>query len=118
MSMIDGGALLRALMGTPRGHDLLPPNLAAQLPPLRSTEGQGQDVLCRVKLFTPAGSWTWYLIEYDPDEQVAFAWVKSGLDPAYDELGYVSIAELDELNAAVERDHHYSPEPLRTVRPR
>lgn len=74
------------------------------------------DPIARVKLFTPDSSWTWYLTEFD-GESTAF-----GLVIGHEtELGYI---DLDELSAArgplrlpIERDIHFTPAPLSTVRP-
>jgi hypothetical protein len=52
--------------------ELLPPELAATLPPLYSQEGRGEEALATVKFFTPWTSWTWYASEYDPEERIFF----------------------------------------------
>ena len=92
-------------------YDLIPAELAAQLPPLYSMENE-KDPLVRVKLFTPTSNWTWFLFEYSPEDQIAFGLVK-GLES---ELGYVSIEELASavgpLGLKVERDLYWTPKPL------
>jgi len=60
-----------------------------------------------VKLFNPAGIGTWYLSELDPERNVAF-----GLCCLHEnELGYVSIDELQEFRGAlglgIERDRMF-----------
>jgi hypothetical protein len=45
---------------------LLPGNIAKQLPPLYSQEEQGENAIAVVKFFTPWTGWTWYASEYDP----------------------------------------------------
>jgi hypothetical protein len=92
--------------------------VAATLPPLRSTDGG--DPLVLVKLFDPCSRWTWYLIECDPIDGVAFGFVVSGLGDDCDELGYVSIDELEDvrnrLGLPLERDLHWTPVKLSAVR--
>lgn len=46
----------------------------AGLPPLYSQENV-EDPLVLVKVFDPAGSWTWFLTEWDPDHNLAFGLV-------------------------------------------
>ena len=60
-----------------------------------------------VKLFNPTGIGTWYLSELDPERNVAF-----GLCCLHEnELGYVSIDELQEFRGAlglgIERDQMF-----------
>lgn len=97
-------------------HTLMPRELAAQLPALYANEGQGQEAIALLKLFTPWSNWTWYASEYDPDERVGFG-VAVGHER---ELGYFSLAELEELRGPrglrVERDLHWSPRPLKECR--
>ncbi len=85
-----------------------------ELPKLYSAEN-ADDPLAVIKLFTPDSSWTWFLIEYDPDEELAF-----GLAVGFEtELGYISIAELREakgpLGLKVERDLWWRPRPITQV---
>jgi len=92
-------------------HDLLPAQLADDIPRLYATEDQA-DANARVKLFTPDSSWTWYIVEYDPDEKLCF-----GLTVGHErELGYFSLAELEQLRGPlglkVERDLHFQPTPV------
>jgi len=71
------------------------------------------------KFFDPTGRYTFYMIEYDPEQRLAFGWVVSPLGSDCDELGYVSIDELEEIKGAfglgIERDRHFSPKPFRDV---
>jgi hypothetical protein len=92
-------------------HVLIPPALTIDLPHLYSTEHQ-DDPLARIKLFTPDSSWTWYVVEYDPDERLCF-----GLVIGHErEMGYFSLAELEEargpMRLRVERDLYFKPTPL------
>jgi len=82
------------------------------LPPLGSTDGQLGAAVALVKLFTPDGSWTWYLTEHDPVERLAF-----GLVVGHEvELGYFSVDELEgvrgPLGLPIERDLYWRPRPL------
>ena len=76
--------------------------------PLYSQEGT-EDPLVIAKLFDAYGSATWYITEYDPSENNAFAYV-TGL--AHDEWGYVALTELESLMLApqvprIERDMYF-----------
>lgn len=97
-------------------HDLMPADLAAQIPPLYTTDEQGDAAIVYVKLFTPDSSWTWYCTELDLDERLAFGLVV-GLET---ELGYFSLDELREargpLGLRIERDCYFSPRPLSEIR--
>jgi hypothetical protein len=80
--------------------------------PLYSQE-QIKDPLVVAKLFDPAGSATWYLTEYDPEEKRAFGFV-TGLQ--IDEFGYVSLEELESIERpygiTIERDLYFMQKPL------
>ena len=61
--------------------------------PLYSQE-EVKDPLIVAKLFDPCGSASWYLLEYDPVEKIAFGYV-TGM--AADELGYISLIEMESI---------------------
>ena len=92
-------------------YDLFPESLRDTIPRLYATERQDNPVV-HLKWFTPDSSWTWYVIEYDPDDRICF-----GLVISFErELGYFS---LDEIQAArgplglpIERDLYFKPTPL------
>ena len=91
----------------------LPRDLAELLPPLAEGEPPS-DPLVPVKLFTPATSWTWLLLEYDPDKDVAFGFAHSAENHFAAELGYIDLGELRSVVNAfrtplVERDIHWTP---------
>lgn len=71
-----------------------------------------EDKLVVMKLFNAFGSGTWYLTEYDPDDEQAFGYV-TGLGG--DEWGYISIRELAEITLRgtrvphIEIDRHFDP---------
>jgi hypothetical protein len=81
------------------------------VPRLYQTEKQ-DDPLAVIKLFTPDSSWTWYVIEYDAQEERAFGLV-AGFET---ELGYFSISEIrgveGPLGLPIERDLWFRPTPV------
>jgi len=87
------------------------------LPPLNSSSNL-TDPIVPVKLFTPDAAATWFLIEYDPGERLAFGWADLGI-PGCEELGYISMDELDYVRGAldlkVEMDKFWQPCPLSEV---
>ena len=103
--------------GIADAHDLMPPELAATMPKQYACE-KDKDPIVHVKYFTPDGSWTWFLYEYDPEGRIAFGLVV-GLET---ELGYVSLEELEfvrgPLGLKIERDLHWQPKPLSACRPK
>ena len=94
---------------------LLPEEIRRSLPPLYSTEDQGDAAIVRVKFFTPTSSWTWYAIEFDGDD--LFFGLVDGFEK---EMGYFSLSELDSVvgpyGVGVERDFYFKPCPLGEVR--
>jgi hypothetical protein len=76
-----------------QARTLVPPEIAAQLPPLYSQEEQGDNAIAVVKFFTPWTNWTWYASEYDPEKRLCFG-VVVGHER---EFGYFSIDELEEI---------------------
>lgn len=96
-----------------QAHTLMPPEIAAQIPPLYSQEERGEDAIAHLKLFTPWTSWTWYASEYDPVERLCFG-VVIGQER---ELGYFSLAELEAIRGPgglrIERDLYWTPKPLK-----
>ena len=92
-------------------HDLMPSEMAALIPPLYATE-KVPDPVVQLKWFTPDSSWTWYVLEYDPQERRCF-----GLVVGHErELGYFSLDELlkvrGPLGLPIERDLYWRPTPL------
>ena len=86
------------------------------------------DDICRVKLFDPTGSWTWYISSYDPETRMAWGLVEvmkreyyhvympELLEGLRHEYGDISMPELVEFRGRfglpIERDLHWSPCPL------
>ncbi len=93
----------------------IPEDMAEKIPKLYATE-QEDDPLAVLKYFTPDGSWTWFLTEYDPEQRLAF-----GLVIGHErELGYFSFTELEvvrgPMGLPVERDLHFQPKRLSLCR--
>ena len=90
---------------------LLTKEIISKLPKLYSTGDKAKkDIKVIVKFFDPCSRWTWFITEYD-GEDTFFGYVLSGIDPDFDELGYVSLCELqavkNKLGLGIERDIHY-----------
>jgi hypothetical protein len=99
-----------------RAQTLMPPEIAAKLPPLYANEEQGEEAIAYLKLFTPWSRWTWYGSEFDAVERLCFG-VVVGFER---ELGYFSLVELEEIRGPgglrIERDLHWTPKPLKECR--
>jgi len=93
--------------------ELLPEELAEEMPAIGSQQHMGLEAKIRVKFFTPDSGWSWYATEYDPTDKMFFGLVR-GLET---ELGYFSLAELEQtvgpLGLPIERDLYY---PDRTLK--
>lgn len=80
-----------------------------RLPRLGSTgDLEADQVKVPLKLFNPCGAGTWYITEYNPEDDLAFGFANLG-DPEMAELGYVSIKELSDykhprMGLGIERD--------------
>jgi hypothetical protein len=90
--------------------ELLTKEILSEVHPLYADKG-GSDPLIVAKYFDPIGSYTFYMLEYDPEERIAFGYA-TGLQ--YDEYGSVSLAEWEDLAKAegrmglgIERDIHF-----------
>lgn len=95
--------------------NLLTAELRAKLPGIYDTE-KSEEQMCVCKFFLPEGCWTWYVIEFDPEEELFFGLV-DGLEA---ELGYFSLEELESIRGPrfglpVERDLYFEPTPLKTI---
>jgi hypothetical protein len=73
---------------------LLTDELAAQLPPLYSQDGDG-DPMVWAKFFTPDSSWSWFVTEGEPDDGdfLFFGFVQGHEG----EWGYFALSELEPL---------------------
>jgi len=98
---------------------LITKEIEKNAPSLYSQEANSaSDVMVVAKFFNPYGSATWWMTEYDPEQRLAFGWCDLGM--GCPELGYFSIAELEQVRIApfggkIERDMHYTPQTLREV---
>jgi|GEM_PF-4888024 len=97
-----------------------------QIPPL-DTNAEVDDkgkIIVYAKYFLPGNSrWACYIAEYDPDSQIAFGYIVSELDPAYDKWDYFSLKELQEVRTtagiiglAVEQDSYFSPKAWKDIK--
>lgn len=85
---------------------LIPPDA----PALYSTEGQDDPLVCAVYYHEQMG-WSWFLLEYDRDEDMAFGLV----DGFFEEMGYFSLADLESVGCKAVT---FEPGPLSSVRMR
>ena len=79
---------------------------------------QGADLNQNIvaKFFNPCGSWTWYLMNLDPEDN-DYAWgIVDGFEVAE---GSFSISELESvkgpLGIGIERDIHFEPKPAKEI---
>lgn len=91
-----------------RGHLLLTKELEKKLPALYATDGDPDETRkVPVKFFCPYNGWTWYCLEYSPEDRLFFGLVK-GFES---ELGYFSLDELENAYKGalplVERDCYW-----------
>jgi len=87
---------------------MLTKDLEKKLPRLYGTEKvPTNEKVVQVKFFCPWNQWTWYGVEYDPDERIFFGYVV-GFEK---EWGYFSLDELESvrgpLGLKIERDLHF-----------
>jgi hypothetical protein len=86
---------------------LLTPELRAELPKLYSQESNKEPTV-HAKFFFPAGRWTWFVTEGEPDgDDFRFFGFVIG---DFEEWGYFSLNELQSLNIhglTVERDLYF-----------
>lgn len=86
-----------------------------QLPTDIDPMAEAEDIVCKVKLFNPTGSGTWWLASYDPESEIAF-----GVCEIFErEVGDVYLPELVEFRGGfglpIERDIHYTPKTMREI---
>lgn len=78
-------------------HDLR--GAVSKLPPFDPEGDSTTQSSPTVKLFTPDGSGTWFLTEYDPENELLFGLCDLGM--GFPELGYVSLTELEALRGVL-----------------
>lgn len=86
--------------------------------PLYSQDGKKEDAICQAKFFLCAGAWTWYILEANLEEGIAYGITITGNGEG--EYGYTSLEELQELRVTkfgltVERDIAFTPTPLKNI---
>jgi hypothetical protein len=105
----------------PRGpaYDLMPDSIRAKLPTEDQALNQGLDAIVHVKYFLPGTGLTWYVVGYDPDDDILYNF-QCGAAHLDDEMGTVFLHELEQLCAGgmfyVERDLYFTPITLREAR--
>jgi len=77
-----------------------------------------EETMVVAKFFNPYGAATWWMTEYDSEKKLAFGYADLGL--GCPELGYFSIAEMEEVRVKpfggkIERDIHFTPCTLASV---
>lgn len=97
---------------------LLTKAIENKLPKLYETEDiPTEEKVAQVKFFCITNGWTWYGVEYDPNEKLFF-----GLVEGYEtEWGYFSLEEFEEINASkfipiIERDLYFEPTKIKDLR--
>jgi hypothetical protein len=89
---------------------LFPKNI--KVPALYSQEKLGDEAKVYVKLFDIFSQAKWYITEYDAEQKLAFGFVNlfGDVNDGCAELGYISIDEIEEMNAKfprIERDMYF-----------
>lgn len=86
-------------------------------PGLYAQDGKGPDAIASVKLFDPCGAATFWLLEWDKDDE-AFCWGYTTC-PQDAEYSYVSLRELafvqGRLGIGIEIDTSFLPTPIRVL---
>ena len=86
--------------------------------PPYSQSSKRSEAIAIAKFFLPLGAWTWYVLEYDMEENIAFGVIVDGQGEC--EFGYFSMDELQQLKATryrltVERDIYFKPTKLSDI---
>jgi len=78
--------------------------------------GSDMEQIVFAKLFDPSSSWSWYLINQDPDDFYYLWGIVKGVEI---EMGSINLAALEEyrgrLGIGIERDIYFTPLPAREV---
>ena len=76
------------------------------------SKGADFDQMVVAKLFDPCGSWSWYLLNQDPEDPDYLWGIVQGFEV---EMGSISLSELESVRGAlgigIERDLHFTPIP-------
>jgi hypothetical protein len=92
---------------------LLTDKIKRALPAIGATsELDPAEIRVPLKVFDPCGRGTWYITEYDGEDH-AFGFCRSPLGEDCDELGFLSLVELqavrNRFGMGMERDIHWDP---------
>lgn len=75
-----------------------------------------------IHYFNPFGSGDWYVLEGEKQENgdwLFFGYVKSPLDPLFDEYGYFTLSELESVKIigdyGIERDLYWTQTPIKEI---
>ena len=99
---------------------LITKEIEKKLPKIGATgEMEAKDIKVPLKLFNPCGAGTWYIIEYDKEENLAFGYVNL-MGAPFAELGYIDMNELTSIKfppfgLGIERDMHFGNHTLEEV---
>lgn len=75
---------------------LLPESIRKSLSNLGETSHKKfNKIKVLVKFFLPGTRWTWYVAEYDPEEDILWGYCKSGIGEDYDEFGTMWLHDLE-----------------------
>lgn len=93
---------------------LLTQEIKKLLPEIGETDGKPRDqTKVPLKLFDPCGRGTWFITEFDGEDQM-FGFVVSPLGDDCDEFGYMSLSEMESvrnrLGLTLERDTGWNPD--------
>lgn len=88
---------------------------ADKLPVTLDPNLDADQIVCRVRLFNPTGSGTWWLASYDPESGIAF-----GIAELFErELGDIYMPELVAhrglMGLPIERDIHFRPQTVAAI---
>lgn len=93
---------------------LITKEIESKMPAIGSQNEENNPIV-HVKFFTPDANWTWYALEYDPEERIFFGFV----DGMFPELGLFTLEELESVRGPfglpVERDLYWEPKGLQEV---
>ena len=94
--------------------ELLTKEIIKKLPPIYSNENKKlSETKVIIKFFTPFANASWYVTEFNFEDQLFFGFANLG-DDQMAELGYFSLKELEEIKnysaAGLERDLDWNQE--------
>ena len=103
----------------PRGHALMTKELGDMIPAIGATANfEGcNDVVARVKLFSPYSGWRWYVTEWEAETGLCFGLVE-GFETEWGHFGLTELAETTVFGGvpAVERDLYWKPQTIGEIR--